>query len=952
MPNLRRNSFIFLVAAVVIALAIALPVVLLNRSPTADGPSDPAGLSSESSSEPLFPELSPEDGPSPSPQPQQSRFTPTVAPPATTPSPVPSILLESQDPHFISSPHVAHAVPGRPYVVDDVNSDGFEEVALDASRSHSHFFQSSPAPKLAAIQQWLWYDNDGGFLANSSTPVLPFQIGTSQVVLTVIDDFGNNHSDKTNVTVNPGQVPGVFCYFYNHPSGSDDFTIDENYVAGLKPLDAVLYENVSLRNTSQLPSRIAILPRVQLRCAMRLASTGNKQTRFLTADYSGTMRVFWRAKSQSAFDSTTAMSSKSSQSPGKSRETVELTVPADEDLLVELWYLQPADNSFNLHIRDGIDGALHDLPSQLPIIHSLTPGNSTLEGGGLLTIYGLGLWRDPYVYFDGASPTKPIGERSDHKKLTVSVPLSDVEATVEVNIGNQLGGSNALPFKYATDALPPIKFDERHLVDKKTGEPLQISRITNVKFGPDHRLYMASLDSFVYTLAIDRELAVSDVCVSPSLGEGRTVIGLAFNPASTATVLYASSSHIFWSTSEPPLEGDFPWANGKIHKLAPGHGGECLGVVGEPVISGLPVSDHDHAVYGMLFDDDGNLLFQVGSATNAGVPDSSVGAIDESPLSAACLIANVNSPTFNGTILYDSTNPVEANVTNGDVQVYAPGWRSSFELTLHSNGFIYATDNGANSEFGNRSLDCSGRDAPVSPYQTDDRIGKVVRGKYAGHANRNRGRFDPAECRWRGPFNEATDTYLPPLGLVESSTDGIIEYTADLFGGQLKGNLFASKYSSNDENDEGRVYRIRLDSKGDIRGSVDALWEASGLSVVMTPWGDLITPRIFGDTILSLKAVYDEKPSDKGRLIAVSPFRGPLGGGNKVLVTGFGFGEGASALFDGKECQSVETIDADSFLCEVPSATDGGRSVAVSIVLADGSVVASSGGADYRYMRI
>lgn len=43
------------------------------------------------------------------------------------------------------------------------------------------------------------------------------------------------------------------------------------------------------------------------------------------------------------------------------------------------------------------------------------------------------------------------------------------------------------------------------------------------------------------------------------------------------------------------------------------------------VISGLPVSNHDHAVNGLAFAHDGQLLIQVGGFTNAGIPSAGLG---------------------------------------------------------------------------------------------------------------------------------------------------------------------------------------------------------------------------------------------------------------------------------------------------------------------------------------
>ncbi|CDF33842.1 unnamed protein product [Chondrus crispus] len=564
----------------------------------------------------------------------------------------------------------------------------------------------------------------------------------------------------------------------------------------------------------------------------------------------------------------------------------------------------------------------------------------------MLQISGSGFWSSPNVYLNGGETViEPDQDRSTKDLLVVFVPPAEQAGTVEVTIGNAVGGSNILNFTYAEDALAPIKFEETR-VRAADNTSFKLELISNIQYGPDHRLYLASLNSFVYSLEIDEELRASDICQSESFGYLRTVIGLAFNPADPEIILYASSSIFYWGASD--LEGDMLWANGQVSKLRPNFNGNCLGIDGAPIITGLPVSNHDHGVNNLVFDDDGLLHFQVGAATNAGKPDETIGGIDESPLSAASLVADIYSPGFNGTIVYDSNDPGTANQIAGDVTVYAPGWRNSFDLILHSNGMIYATDNGANAEFGNRSTSCTESDL-ISPYHSDDRLGIVTEGKYAGHANRNRGRNDPKQCIWKNPFEPATEDFMPPIATLESSTDGLIEYTADLFDGQLKSNILASKFSTNDPNNNGRVYRVQLDEKGQLEDDIESLWEGSGLSIEMTPWGDILMPRLYEAEIMALKPDYVAKKD--GRLISVSPFRGPVGGRNEVLVAVDGLGKQGIALFDGKPCTDVREQTERSFKCDAP-AGEPGKSVQVAIQIRNGPLMKSTGGHDYRYMRI
>lgn len=134
--------------------------------------------------------------------------------------------------------------------------------------------------------------------------------------------------------------------------------------------------------------------------------------------------------------------------------------------------------------------------------------------------------------------------------------------------------------------------------------------------------------------------------------------------------------------------------------------GENLDII-EDVVTGLPVSDHDHGINGLEFDDSGNLYIQVGGNTNAGVegPLSQSYLQKENYLSAATLIArDVTSPSFDGFVTYD----VDGNMISGsDVQVFSAGLRNPYDLVFHSNGRLYGTDNGPNLKFGKKSISCS-----------------------------------------------------------------------------------------------------------------------------------------------------------------------------------------------------------------------------------------------------
>jgi glucose/arabinose dehydrogenase len=101
------------------------------------------------------------------------------------------------------------------------------------------------------------------------------------------------------------------------------------------------------------------------------------------------------------------------------------------------------------------------------------------------------------------------------------------------------------------------------------------------------------------------------------------------------------------------------------------------------------------------FGNRGELYINIGSNTNGGVPGrlSGSGLLKENYFSASTVIANLSNPIFDGYIEYDAPDDGSPRSRRG-ISVFAPGLRNPFGLTLHSNGKLYATDNGPNTGYG------------------------------------------------------------------------------------------------------------------------------------------------------------------------------------------------------------------------------------------------------------
>lgn len=237
------------------------------------------------------------------------------------------------------------------------------------------------------------------------------------------------------------------------------------------------------------------------------------------------------------------------------------------------------------------------------------------------------------------------------------------------------------------------------------------------------------------------------------------------------------------------------------------------------------------------------------------------------------------------------------------------------------------------------------KDEDLVPEDIVDKVSLNEEGKYYGHPNRNRGRDNERECIFFSPDSKSAD-FSPPLAQFTSSTDGLLEYTSNAFDGQMKQNLLVTKYAA--DKNPGAVYRMSLNDDGSLEFGPDVLWEESGLSVVMSPWGDIVMPRVYKQEVMVLRPKWT--PKDPVALNAVTPFRGPPSGGNSVIITGFGFEKGnPSAAFDGKPCTDVSDVaeDGSSFMCKAPAGKPGAK---VQVVVKAGSTSsAETTGTDYWY---
>ncbi len=720
-------------------------------------------------------------------------------------------------PHASTGDPFLHVVIDAPKFVVDYESAGSVDVALNGSGSHTHQIGHH-------LASWTWTEG-ATTLGTTQNIVAPLGLGAHAITLTIADDNTppRTLTDSAQVDVYPiGAVGGALARYYP---------------AGGTPLAALIDAPPAS------PGFIEVLTPLQISAAGNKIG-GSPFTTNVLAVLTGTFHAATAGSYQFVLQG--GSDTRLFLDGGLVNGPVSLNAGAHS---LEVRFAIPSSASLPAAILVQLNGGqavpldklntTHDQSALAPFINSMS-GTSFSSGGGAITLSGLGFF--PSGSVDVVWDGQPIGSAGVVVTPTaISLFAPPGTGTVGVQVQTPNGPSNSAQFTYLQGSGGNISFSTQPVATPTSP--------TQAAFGPDGRLYVGTLTGDILAYTFDDNYAAIDVQTITAISglSKKNILGIAFNPFDppTPVKIYVAHSQLY-AQGGSCFSGASPYP-GQVSVLT----GPNFSSV-QPLITGLPTSNHDHAVNGLAFDNEGDLLIGMGGNTNAGVPDCNLGGLPESPLSGAVLKARISTPGFNGSISYVETASGAPNndqvsghlvdVASGvDVRTFSTGLRNPFDLVWTTRGMLYGTDNGADPGFGAASTSAT-TEAPVA--DAPDEILSLVEGHYYGHANRNRGRRDARENVYRPPSaGSLLGVHTAQLATVTSSTNGIDEYRSTAFNGALRGNLLVQNWG-------GALYRAEIAADGLSITSVDAVpGTSTALDVLGGPGGAIIGIDYSGNAI-------------------------------------------------------------------------------------------------------
>lgn len=827
-----------------------------------------------------------------------------------------------------------HAVIDGPRTLVDYDGNGTEPVTLLGSGSHTH----EPGRHLTSFE---W--REGGLLfASSIDAAALFPVGAHDITLTIRDDGTPQKTLSTqhHFDINPiTSVAGALTRYFSSGSGSAGPLLDTlpsltpDFVAGSS---GYFVQSTQGRvGTSPFTGNVA----VQLSGKVTVDTAG---TYVFGSVGGGGTRIFI------------------DQGSGLQPVTGPILLgmgsyPIEVRFAIDLLSQLPAYLTWS---RDNgpvgpvpFTKVFHDESGLPPFINALTPSLGASAGDETITISGYGFFPQPQVSVQWGATTLSGAQITSVTPTTITLQSPPGTNTVAVSVITPQGTSAVKTFSY-NSSQTPVAFDPV-LTISSVVEVGGFDGPTQAAWGPDGRLYVATYGGRViaYTFNDDYSVAAKQTIDTITTVQNQNILGIAFNPFDPPSPVQMYLAHTLLWYDPPPvpacpaLSNPIPYL-GEISRLT----GPSFATRAS-VIAGLPTSNHDHGVNGMLFDQSGGLLIGVGGNTNAGVAACGMGSLPESPLSAAIIRAEVPPSGTLGQLSYiDRTTLSPSNdqrfggnaelVSGSAVSLFSPGFRNVFDFTLTAVGTLYATDNGPNLGFG---------PPPVgAEVEVDDEVMLVNEGSYYGHPNPNRAPRDARQGLFKHAVNDPAvrGVYQTPLAMATPSTNGIEEYRATTFNSALRGQLLLQRY---EQNGGGELHRLKLTPDGRDTAEFALLKNVAGLDVLTGPGGAILVPDLVGNALHIYRA--NDVGATSMKAFDIFPWRAPAEGGTPFIIGGVHFGSLAntSVTVGGVPVTSLTAVSPTRIRGVLPAAPSAPSSLVDVVVQSNG--LTSTLPAAFRYLK-
>jgi len=446
---------------------------------------------------------------------------------------------------------------------------------------------------------------------------------------------------------------------------------------------------------------------------------------------------------------------------------------------------------------------------------------------------------------------------------------------------------------------------------------------------------------------------------------GHAITGFGFDPfedPENPAIYVAHAPMFYWQNGDCfSPESDYAEFIGVLSKLT----GPPDFKNHEVVVDGLPMSNHDHGINGVSFDNSGNLFFPIGAMTNMGWPVCILGGLPESHYSSAVVKVELRNPKRTKTLewvdyftreLIEEPNQVVAD--NYDVAPwvtgiypYSFGFRNAYDTVYTTGGQLWVSQNGWNEGYGlaingpppsgceydgwDKSSYASAErgmnpfwkgEEKCLPVLADDwtdpdRIFETFFNAYHGLPNAARARNMGDDRQWY--VKDANAPHDPPKFYQgyswESSTNGIAEFRGNCFAGAMRGDLLGAKWN-------GWIYRVDIpylpEEEGeDVYISHLEGGEVAGLEVVYGPGCSILTLDYTYNHLKHIMADDEDAKSNAGpTAYDITPWRGNYIYEQKVIIGGYNFnGEGKTKPDNPRKATKFVIQGVD---CTIVSQTD------------------------------